>query len=55
MPEPSATLSVRLPYALYERLHSHAIEHDLSLNVLIIRAIQAHLDQVAKTKAKLKS
>jgi predicted HicB family RNase H-like nuclease len=38
--------AVRLPESLHDRLRDAALERDVSVNLLITRAIESYLDQL---------
>jgi predicted HicB family RNase H-like nuclease len=44
--EPRVPTAVRLPTSLHDRLSGAARERDVSVNLLVNRAIQAYLDQL---------
>ena len=39
------TTAVRLPEALHQRLQEAALERDVSVNLLVVKAIERYLDQ----------
>jgi len=44
--EPRVTTAVRLPESLHDRLRDCALERDVSVNLLVTRAVEAYLDQL---------
>ena len=44
--EPRVPTAVRLPESLHDRLRDAALERDVSVNLLITRAIESYLDQL---------
>jgi predicted HicB family RNase H-like nuclease len=44
--EPRVTTAVRLPESLHDRLRDCALERDVSVNLLVTRAVEAYLDHL---------
>jgi hypothetical protein len=44
--EPRVTTAVRLPASLHDRLRDRALERDVSVNLLVTKAVEAYLDQL---------
>lgn len=44
--ENRVTTAVRLPEALHQRLQEAARQRDVSVNLLVVKAIERHLDQL---------
>jgi len=40
------TTAVRLPASLHDRLRDCALERDVSVNLLVTKAVEAYLDQL---------
>ena len=40
------TTAVRLPTSLHDRLRDCALERDVSVNLLVTKAVEAYLDQL---------
>lgn len=44
--EPRVTTAVRLPASLHDRLRDCALERDVSVNLLVTKAVEAYLDHL---------
>jgi predicted transcriptional regulator len=46
MPKPRTTTAIRFPDDLHERLKTAADERDLSINFLVVKAVEEFLDHL---------
>jgi predicted HicB family RNase H-like nuclease len=44
--EPRVTTAVRLPASLHDRLRDCALERDVSVNLLVTKAVESYLGQL---------